>query len=197
VFDKTQSFNDGVTRCRTFLTMNDIRQPEFIDTSADEHQQDCRPHDGRPRDFGWYTANKVHVNVKHTRPATVTPGFAWTYPGYKADLTAYGVTAHEVGHHVQAVKHVVREDIRSIVVREPRVTSYEPNANESFAEMMKVFITNPDLLRVGRPLRWAFLTLHLRFKPVDDRPWTDVLAAAHPKFVAAAHNWIKQGGGHG
>lgn len=192
-YDKAQSFQDGVVRCSVFLSLNSLRPPEFIDASNDPHPQDCRPLDERPRDFGWYTANKVHVNVKRTRPATVIPGYAWSYPGYKADLTAYGVTAHEVGHHVQAVRRVLREDIRVVVNREPCVTSYEPTAAESFAEMMKLFITNPDLLRIGRPIRWAFLTSHLKLKPVDDRPWTDVLSAAHPLIVAAARRWIDKG----
>jgi hypothetical protein len=180
VFDKTQSFLDGIARCRAFLSLNSLREPAFINAP-----------DGKL--FGWYTSNKVWVNVGKTRPATITPGFSWTYPGYKADLTAYGVTAHEVGHHVQAIRKISRHEIRVITALEPRVTSYEPTPNESFAEMMKVFITNPDLLRVGRPVRWIFLTRQLGLRPVDDRPWTDVLSAAHPKFIAAAHNWIKQG----
>jgi hypothetical protein len=180
MFDKQRSFEEGVTRCRAFLSLNNVCEPTFINAS-------------NGYDFGWYTSHKVHVDVKRTRPATITPGFAWSYPGYKADLTAYGVTAHEVGHHVHAVKHVYREDIRTVVIREPRVTSYEPTMAESFAEMMKVFITNPDLLRVGRPLRWAFLTVHLRLQPVDARPWTDVLNEAHPKIIAAAQRWITAG----
>jgi len=70
------------------------------------------------------------------------------------------------------------------------VSSYEPNPSEAFAEAMKLFILNPDLLRAGRPLRYRFVTEVLSFRPVHDLSWREVLRHAHPKFFTAADQWI-------
>jgi hypothetical protein len=175
-FDKQANFEAGVLRCKAMLELNKLPFPKFIDASHSK------------RMYGWYTLNRVYVNVKKSRPATITPGYSWTYPGYKADLTASGVAAHEVGHHV--VHHL---KVNTPYFHEAQVSSYEPSREECFSEMMKLFITNPDLLRTGRPQRWAFLTKELGLKASSSDAWITVLKDAHPKIIHAAERWIALG----
>lgn len=137
---------------------------------------------------GFYRRGTVFINLPRCRPATRTPGYSWSFPGYKADLTPVGVVAHEVGHYID-------EQLNFPQLRgwsgERSVTSYEPNRRERFAEAVKLFITNPDLLRVGRPVRHALL-LDLGLRPLHDAPWRDVLRerGAHERFFDAAQKWI-------
>ena len=147
------------------------------------------------RNYGWYDHGDIYINLPKTRPPTSVPGFSWTYPGYKADLTAYGVIAHENGHHVYASIYgrIDKKKWREILASEPKVTSYEPNMSEAFAESMKVFSTNPDLLSNGRPLRYLFLTGELGLEPVITEDWRNVLSEAHEKFIFAAEAWIRKG----
>jgi hypothetical protein len=129
-----------------------------------------------------------------------TPGFAWSYPGYKADRTIAGVIVHELGHHIWDVRvergilgHMFQLDWDLTIADEARVSSYEPVPEEAFAESIKLYGLNPDLLRVGRPERFYALHDHLELPEPHRTPWRDVLVNAHPKLIAAAEKWIAKG----
>lgn len=148
------------------------------------------------KNYGMYESpDLILINLPRTRPPTTNPGWSWTYPGYKADLTAYGVLAHENGHHIYfSIYHRIdKRKWREVLSSEAKVTSYEPNMSEAFAESLKLFSTNPDLLAQGRPLRYLFLTGELGLEPVIKEGWREVLSEAHPKFLVAAESWIKRG----
>ena len=56
------------------------------------------------------------------------------------------------------------------------MTGYYPNDNEWFAEMFRLFVTNPDLLRLLRPCTHALMVA--RWLTVETRTWDVVLAGA-------------------
>lgn len=143
--------------------------------------------------YGLYARGKITVNVNRCPLPVKTPGFSWRFPGWKADTTPFGVITHELGHHVDALTGHKRLVGWS---KEPPVSSYARGHHEGFAEAVKLFITNPDLLRVGRPIRYATL-IERGLVPIIDAPWWDVLSArgAHERFKQAAENWIKGGTG--
>lgn len=118
-------------------------------------------------------------------------GMAWSYPGYTVDRTPYGVLAHELGHHIDVVKSVVKRayfgDFSLNIQKasgEAAISSYCPNPAEWFAEMFRVFATNPDLLRLLRPRTHQLLRDH--FQPVFHDTWRDRLASAPDRTIAAA-----------
>lgn len=176
-----------------FLSHNGLPGPSKLITEATTR------HENRWRDNGWYKfdTREMFVNLKRSRVPVKVPGFQWSFTGFKADLTAPGILAHETGHHVHnllnprfGAQNVIAM-IRKCAANEPRVSSYEPNAHETFAEAMRLFILNPELLREGRPIRWAMLTGDLNLKPLHAAPWRDVLVHAHPRLIAAAEKWIR------
>ena len=63
--------------------------------------------------------------------------------------------------------------------------------DEKMAEAARLFITNPDLLKRGRPRRYEIFSSH--YQPVVRNRWTTVLTYAHPKIVNAAERWIERG----
>jgi hypothetical protein len=125
-------------------------------------------------------------------------GPAWSFPGYTVDRTPYGVLQHELGHHVDVLKGNRKgaywSDF-SAVVRglsgEKQITSYCPNDAEWFAEMFRVFVTNPDLLRLVRPRTYSQL-LRAGLKPVFEDTWRDRLAGAPERTVTAAGRHIER-----
>lgn len=125
-------------------------------------------------------------------------GPAWSYPGWLADRTPYGVIAHELGHHVDLYNGMVHRGPYysefSTLIRaksgEIPITSYCPNDAEWFAEMFRVFITNPDLLRQVRPQTWALMFAH--FCPVETRGWAHVLADAPARTLALAQRRVSE-----
>jgi len=140
------------------------------------------------------------------RPVKV-PGYKWSFTGYKADNTAPGVIAHEIGHHVWECRvrmddgrrhHWTHEQLENYWAEhrasERDVTSYGATCvAEDFAETVKLFVLNPDLLRLGRPRRWSMLVDGFGLQPVIDADWQTVLQNAHEKLLAAAGNFISTG----
>lgn len=72
-----------------------------------------------------------------------------------------------------------------------RVSGYEPNHLEKLAETMRLFILNPDLLRLASPSRYTFLLLS-GLRPVINKPWDKVLENANERIINAALSWIKE-----
>jgi hypothetical protein len=121
-----------------------------------------------------------------------TAGRQWSYPGYCVDRTPFGVLAHELGHHVDK-QHGAAGGTLSHAWRtvDPKpLTGYCPNDNEWFAELFRLFVTNPDLLRAIRPSTWQLFAQ--QWTSVETRKWTDVLASA-PRQLQAAKNRIQRG----
>jgi len=118
-----------------------------------------------------------------------TAGRCWSYPGYSVDRTPFGVLAHELGHHVDK-QHGAKGGTLSHLWRptDPEaLTGYCPNSNEWFAELFRLFVTNPDLLRMLRPKVWPLFSTS--WVSVERRAWYEVLAAA-PRQLAVAHKRI-------
>lgn len=124
-----------------------------------------------------------------------TAGMAWSFPGYSVDRTPFGVLAHEIGHHADVVLSTRKARYFgdfSIDFRrernEERLTSYCPNDAEWFAEMFRLFVTNPDLLRVIRPRTYE--GLRERYAPVELRSWEEVLQDAPERTLAACRKKV-------
>lgn len=67
-----------------------------------------------------------------------------------------------------------------------RITSYEPNHYERFAETIKLFMLNPDLLKQYNPKRYNEIT-SLGIIPVITTDWRTALGKdINPKFITAA-----------
>ena len=176
---KPENLQYGLDVIAKFCKVNKIKLPKFKDNS-----KIC--------EYGFYLfgSSTITYNLKRSRVPVKTPGFSWSYTGYKADLTVAGVLAHEFGHYLDDTLKMPSKKIKKEIGKEKKVSSYEPNTMEVFAESVKLFVLNPDLLRVGRPKRYKFL-IALGLKPVIADTWQTVLGNAHPKFIAAATNWAK------
>ena len=125
-----------------------------------------------------------------------TAGRQWSYPGYTVDRTPYGVVQHELGHHVDLTrgerKGAYWSEFSSAVrgrAGEKPITSYCPNNAEWFAEMFRVFVTNPDLLFHVRPR--THRELCLCFEPVFTDTWRDRLKDAPARTIKAAERHVE------
>jgi hypothetical protein len=195
---KDALFAEGVARARSWLESHGLPQPHHLFSSMEEANRFRRGF-VRPNWFGAHIIedgqSAIAVSVKKCRVATRVPGWSWTYPGYKADLTPYGVICHEFGHHVD---HVLggargiskRKAWNEVINNEEEISGYEPNCMEAFAEAFRLFLTNPGLLKEGRPERWEYFTETLKLTPPHSSSWKTVLKHAHPRIISAAERWI-------
>jgi hypothetical protein len=144
----------------------------------------------------YYRDNTVHI-VSELCAGIGHAGRAWSFPGYTVDRTPYGVQQHELGHHVDVLRSTRKGPYFgdfSTALRghsgEEQISSYCPNTAEWFAEMFRLFVTNPDLLRQLRPRTYRELTA-AGFRPLFGRSWAGMLAGAPPRTLTAARRKVE------
>lgn len=136
---------------------------------------------------GLYSRGRLYVTV----PACARLGYggpAWSWPGYMVDRTPFGVYCHELGHYVDDLCSRKGTDFAQAMRKasgEAKLTNYCPNTAEWLAEMMRLFITDPDLLQAVRPRTYESL-VGAGLLPSELRPWQDVLAGAPARTLAMA-----------
>lgn len=113
------------------------------------------------------------------------------------DRMPYGVIQHELGHHVDVTHSTQFRAYRgdfSINLRketgEQPISGYCPDDGEWFAELFRVFVTNPDLLRIIRPATYERLCS--RFVPVVAGSWQAVLAQAPERTKTACAKKVSE-----
>lgn len=191
--NRAELYDRGVALLGIFCNRNRIPYPAIEPIARDDWYFDA---------CAFYRPDKVSICID--KCANIgTAGRQWSYPGYTVDRTPYGVLQHELGHHVDVLNSERRGPYWgdfSVGIRkeagEEQISSYCPNDGEWFAEMFRVFVTNPDLLRIIRPRTYAILVR--RFEPVFADSWADRLndRSLFPngeyaaRIVAAAQNKV-------
>jgi hypothetical protein len=179
-YDRETAAREAQALCEKFLDRNSIRHPKF----AFLHGRDVNTY-GR-----YYPGSEtVQVYVNRCRLPS-TNNYSWSWPGYTADVTVLGVTAHEVGHHVENVRgwRAVINEMYDILHKERGVSGYAQfDRHEDFSEAMKLMITNPSLLEALCPLRYAHFVGKLGISPVETRHWSEILCDS-PRHLKAVRN---------
>lgn len=174
---KRELFLLGVEASKRFLDYNNLSPCKY-------HIVDWG--DGPMADTGLYTwPGKIEVNLDVTALPRNKPVCSMrSFPGSKIDRTAFGVVAHETGHHVEfsLAKRRFFSMVgwkNAIIQGRKKVSGYEPNFHEAFAETMRVFILNPSLLQDAIPARYDYITNVLGLRPTVSLFWREVLPAAY------------------
>lgn len=123
----------------------------------------------------------------------------WNWPGCVTDREPYGVICHELGHHVDwhlgSQQGVYWSDYGKWVMEhsgERPITSYAPNHAEWFAEICRLFVTNPALLRLIRPR--AYELMRQKLEPIGHADWRYELGCNAPdRIVRAQANKFDRG----
>lgn len=201
---KQQLYEQGIQLATAFLILNRLPLPEFhtyaeaqtLEGKAGKLLRKLQDGPLQGTQTGYYFDGHVFVNVLVTAKPSAHPVRTHrSFPGNKIDRTATGVVAHEVGHHVDEILeargvHSSRRCSawRDLVKNSKTVSGYEPVAAEAWAETMRLFILNSDLLCLGSPKRYDYLINTCLLKPNVTDNWRDVLN--HPEYVTEAGKWI-------
>lgn len=182
---KDELFHQGLSLLNSFCATNALPVPEVTAIARA---------DWRSRHMCAYY-RPVYIHICVSRCAAIgLAGRNWSYPGYVIDRTPFGVLQHELGHHVDTQRSSYRRrysvELRQQTRDEP-ITSYAPNAGEWFAEMIRLFITNPNLLAQLRPRTHEAL-LRSGLKPVVSGKWETILNGAPARTCQAARNKIQR-----
>lgn len=188
-YDRNKLFQAGVDKVTKFCLDNKLPPCKFVVQSKSEYPYDpC----------AYYRKDTITVCLtKCAYSATESQVRNWNWPGSTVDREPYGVLCHELGHHVDYHCGKVRGKYWSdfstsvrFLTLEKEISSYCPNNAEWFAEMFRVFVTNPDLLRLLRPKTYEILAN--KFAVKNMQPWEEVLGPKCPKrIIKSLHNKMR------
>jgi hypothetical protein len=179
---KEHLLSAGLELAHDFCKLNKLEVPKvIIDNSMDDSFYGI-----------FYWNNVIYINRKLCRPIVKVPGHDWSFPGFVEDLTPYGIIAHEMGHYISdQLGKSFRKNFVKLKSREENISDRDDkNVDERMAEAARLFITNPDLLKQGRPLRYSIFSEY--YTPIIDNKWKTILKNAHPKIVSSAERWIQK-----
>lgn len=132
------------------------------------------------------SAHPGSLNVMPGKCASIgRAAMAWSFPGYVTDRTPYGVVAHELGHAMDEDQGLEFSSLTRETSGEARLTSYCPDDGEWFAEMFRLFVTNPHLLHLIRPRTFDLLATAYPHR-AEKRGWDSVLARAPERTLEMA-----------
>lgn len=188
LLDKEGMYLLGVDLVRSFCELNELTIPKI--------QRVEKGHALAKLDScAWYRSDSISIKVWDCA-SIGQGGMAWSYPGYVIDRTPYGVLAHELGHHCDVSRSVIKHSYSGTYSKqvrkesgEAKLTNYCPNDAEWFAEMMRLFITNPNLLKNVRPRTYALI--RKEFYPVVTEPWRKILIDAPKRTIEQAMKKIQ------
>ena len=172
--DKDEMFLMGKIAVRDFIEVNNLAPVQIVEEQVNKRYSTC----------AYYRDSMIFIDI----PACARIGHsgrAWSFPGYVTDRTPFGVLCHELGHHVDSahgsrpgrISHELRSE-----TKEDAITGYAPNTNEWFAEIFRLFVTNPDLLRLIRPRMHAKLAS--RYHSIEGRRWDEIVTTDRHRSAA-------------
>lgn len=179
--DKITLLARGTWLLELWCKLNNVSPPQIV-----VHEGHC--------EFAvcaYYRDNQI--NIWPMDCARVSSSFrSWSYPGYVIDRTPYGVIQHELAHHIDGAEGPRGGELSHLWKRETgedAITGYAPNDNEWFAEIFRVFVTNPDLLRLLRPKMYAKLIEKFPHR-AQMASWRFILDEAGERWITATVNHI-------
>lgn len=163
---------NGIKLLKEFCELNNIKEPEIRLSNINGNGY-CG--------FYKYLSNRINIDVD----ACARVNVMYSFPGFTSDRTPQGVIIHEFSHYVDEIKGDISEEIYKNSKEKP-ITGYKgSSADEWFAEMMRLFVSNPDLLKNIRPKTYNELSKH--FIPLNRGGYAEVLA----EFVVEIPERIK------
>lgn len=189
--DKEHLVSQGKALCFAFCKLNNIPAPVInVIKKEDWHVGACAYYRPDTPAMRKWTTPGINICLDLCgRPCTENEVRNWTWPGSVTDREPYGVIAHELGHHCDWLtgekKWEYGSEYCEQVMKESEeagITSYAAeNPAEWFAESFRLFLTNPDLLRMVRPLTYDILLA--RWRPVIVGKWLGVLGDNVPSKI--------------
>jgi hypothetical protein len=178
---KTGLAREGIKRVKQFCIANDTPIPDVTIALRVEWCVDA---------CAYYRPDRG-INIcleKCASPCSEEELRNWNWPGSTTDREPYGVICHELGHHCDWLtgerKWTYGSEYCEKVMKESGedpITSYCPNPAEWFAEVFRLFVTNPGLLNVLRPTAYEILTR--KWRPVGTMDWRKGLGGNVPKKI--------------
>ena len=117
------------------------------------------------------------------------PGYNWSHRYYFFDNEPCGVLCHEFGHYLD--DYLFNGFIH--IPKQNKVSNYEPDILERFAETTRLFILNPDLLKEYNYERYNIFIDRYNLKPIFNHTWKELYKINNMdiKYFKATENILR------
>jgi hypothetical protein len=194
MFTRQQLLVAGLEHIKQWMEINNVPVPKINQWKVGDRMyylRSCGLY-MQAKTFGDGKYRERSINIMTDKCAQVDSGSVggrnWSYPGYVIDRTPYGVLAHELGHYIDDYNANFNcfgyySDKLRAVTREAALTNYQTNKTwEWFAEIFRLFVTNPDLLSKLRPLCYSELIRQFP-RTVENKSWEEILKDAPKRTI--------------
>lgn len=166
-YTKEKLYKESLLLCREFFIYNDIDIPTITE----------KQHFLKSNATGYYDKYKqiIHVNVNKCKNPENNFSQNFNFPGWRYDSTILGVLGKQCGYHIDNIFEEVSQNKNWCSIYESSIFKKDESYSNDFSESARLFITNPGLLKRGRPQKFKFFTQVLNLKPLFDLPWDMVL----------------------
>ena len=131
----------------------------------------------------------INVCLENCSKEYDKPGYGWSHRYYFLDKEPCGTLCHEFGHYLDDYIY----GGFCYVTKPIKVSSYEPDILERFAETTSLFILHPDLLKNYNYSRYNIFINVYKLKPIFDCTWQELykLKNMDIKYFKATENRLK------
>lgn len=136
---------------------------------------------------------RIAINVDYCNLPCQRVGFDKNWPGAPNDLTPYGIVLHEIGHYI----HFREEDDDKLLAyvraraSESKINTASKCVREDFAEAVRILISNPLLLKEGRPKRYKVLTEVFGLKTFRSNGWEANFTCMPKRLLWDVKGWVQ------
>lgn len=179
---KEKLFKESQLLCREFFICNNLSVPEIVE----------KQHYLKPNATGYYDNYRqiVHINLNKCKKPESEYSQNYTFPGWRYDSTPLGVLAKQCGYHLDNILENPSLDKTWCNIFESSIFKKDESYLNDFSECVRLFITNPGLLKRGRPQKWQYFTKYLKIKPVFDLNWDEILLYCDYESKESIRRWF-------
>lgn len=181
-YTKEKLYKESLLLCREFFIYNNIDIPEITD----------KQHFLKLNATGYYDKYKqiIHINTSKCKNPELVFSQNYNFPGWRYDSTIVGVLGKQCGYHIDNIFDDVSQSKSWCSIYESSIFKKDESYSSDFSESARIFITNPGLLKRGRPQKFKFFTQVLNLRPLFDLPWDTVLQNCDSDSKESIKRWF-------
>ncbi len=181
-YTKEKLYKDSLYLCREFFIQNNLSVPEIT--------QNINLY--KPNSTAYYDKYKetIHINLEKCKKPELNFSQNYNFPGWRFDSTILGVLGKQCGYHLDNILNEPSVGKTWCSIIESSIFKKEESYLNDFSECVRLLITNPELLKRGRPQKWNYFVKYLNIRPVFELSWEYVLQNSANESKDSIKRWF-------
>ncbi len=179
---KEKLYKESQMLCREFFIQNNLSIPEIVE----------KQNSYKPNSTAYYDKYKqiIHINLNKCKNPEIEFSQNYNFPGWRFDSTPLGVLGKQCGYHLDNIFEESSQKRNWTNIIESSIFKKDDSYLNDFTECVRLLITNPSLLMLGRPQKWTYFTKYLNLKPVFNSNWEEILKYSDSNSKDSIKRWL-------